>query len=349
MLSFGSPQELRTAIIRVEPGFIDLSKLRDVDSLLERIIRSKVDPSSAIQSLHAIQNTAPNWGIWGSLVGFSFAGAAASRFFGGGIHEILIAMITGLIVGFAMLFPLRHPERAPLADLIAAFIATFFAWSMTIFFPSLQPGVVVLASLVVLLPGLTTTLAINELATRNLASGSARLMQALMGFVSLAIGSLIGEKFASFLPISETGIANPLPPWTLIPALILSGVALSILFAAKAKDIFWIILVGSLGFICARSGGEHLGPVLGVAIGAFAVGTAGNFYRRFVDAPSATLIVPGIMILVPGGLGMHSIEGLFDTTKTANAGLLLAVVTIAGGLVVGLLVANLIFPSRKLI
>ena len=55
------------------------------------------------------------------------------------------------------------------------------------------------------------------------------------------------------------------------------------------------------------------------------------------------------MILVPGGLGLHSVEQLFDSTSTASAGLVVAVFTIAGGLVAGLLVANLVLPPRKLI
>ncbi len=349
MLSFGGPEELRTAILRIEPGFINLARLRDIDRVLERILEREINPQGAIDELRAIQTSPSGWGIWGALAGFSFAGAAASRFFGGGINEILIALIAGLIVGFIMLIPMRHPDRAPLSDLIAATAATFFAWSMTTIIPSLHPGVVVLASLVVLLPGLTTTLAINELATRNLSSGSARLMQALMGFVALAIGSIIGETVASALPIRESGIATPLPQWTLFPALILSGVALSILFGARVKDVFWIIVAGSTGFGCARFGGEHFGPVIGVSIGAFAVGIAGNLYRRIADAPAATLIVPGIMILVPGGLGLHSVEQLFDSTSTASAGLVVAVFTIAGGLVAGLLVANLVLPPRKLI
>ncbi len=348
MLSFGSPEEMRTAIIRVDPGFINLALLNKVDDLLEDILQEDINPEELIEELKTIQTSPSGWGIWGTLCGYCFAGAAASRFFGGGISEIIVAMFAGLLVGFIMLIPMHKPDRAPLADLLAACIATFFAWTMTIFLPNLQPAIVVLASLVVLLPGLTTTLAINELATRNLASGSARLMLALMGFVALTIGSIIGETVASALPIADTGIALPLPQWTLFPALVLSGIALSILFSAKVKDVVWIIATDTLGFIVARESSEELGAVLGVSLGAFAVGIAGNLYRRIIDAPAATLIVPGIMILVPGGIGFQSVEQLFETT-TYNIGLIVTVFTIAGGLVAGLLTANLIISPKKLI
>lgn len=347
MLSFGDPQQMQTAILRVEPGFIDLQRLGKVDKILDLILEKKIDHSDALIALRTIRTESSSWGMKSNIVAFSLAACAAARFFGGGIPEIMIAALAGLIVGVIMIISSRRPERAPLADLLAATSASFTAWICTLIVPSLSPSVVVLAAIVVLLPGLTTTLAINELATRHLASGSARLTQALMGFLALTIGSLIGEKIATSIPAVRVTAAIPLEPWTFIPALLLSGIALSVLFDAKLRDMPWIILSGALGFACARFGGETFGPELGVTIGAFMVGVSGNLYRRIADAPSATLTVPGMMLLVPGGLGLQSIERLMETKSTASVSLVMTVFTIAGGLVIGLLFANLVYPPRK--
>ena len=347
MLTFGEPAQMQTAIIRVDPGFIDLAKLGQVDKILDQLLTKQVTQEVALKSLKKVRTSKAEWGGKSAIFGFSIAGCAAARFFGGGVPEIFIAGLAGLIVGLIMLMPLRKPERAPLADLIAAASASFVAWTATIFVPALSPSVVVLAAIVVLLPGLTTTLAINELATRHLASGSARLMQALIGFLALTIGSLIGEKIAAVIPNVHATAAIPLQPWTFIPALFLSGIALSVLFNAKVRDMPWIILTGAIGFFCARFGGENFGPELGVAVGAFVVGLSGNLYRRLADSPAATLIVPGMMLLVPGGLGLQSVERLMEAKSTASINLIMTVFTIAGGLVTGLLFANLVLPPRK--
>ena len=347
MLSFGEPHQMQTAIIRVEPGFFDLARLGKVDKILNRILDQTISHDKALADLKQVQASPTEWGGKSMIFGFSLAGCAAARFFGGGVPEILVSGLAGLIVGFIMLMPAKKSEREPLADLLAATSASFIAWIATLFVPSLSPAVVILAAIVVLLPGLTTTLAINELATRHLASGSARLMQALMGFLALTIGSLIGEKLATTIPGVHASAATPLEPWTFIPALLLSGIALSLLFDAKLRDMPWIILSGALGFVCARFGGENFGPELGVTIGAFMVGISGNLYRRIVDAPAATLTVPGMMLLVPGGLGLQSVENLIQTKSTASISLVMTVFTIAGGLVTGLLFANLICPARK--
>ena len=347
MLSFGDPQQMQTAIVRVEPGFFDLARLGKADKILALILEHKISNDDALVTLKGVQASPTEWGGKSMIFGFCIAGCAAARFFGGGVPEILIAGLAGLVVGFIMLLPVRRPEREPLADLLAAASASFIAWLATLFVPALSPAVVVLAAIVVLLPGLTTTLAINELATRHLASGSARLMQALMGFLALTIGSLIGEKIATSIPEVHATASTPLEPWTFIPALLLSGIALTLLFDAKLRDMPWIILSGALGFACARFGGDHFGPELGVTVGAFMVGISGNLYRRIVDAPAATLTVPGMMLLVPGGLGLQSVENLMQTKSTASISLVMTVFTIAGGLVTGLLFANLILPARK--
>jgi uncharacterized membrane protein YjjB (DUF3815 family) len=54
-----------------------------------------------------------------------------------------------------------------------------------------------------------------------------------------------------------------------------------------------------------------------------------------------------MMLLVPGGLGLQSVENLIQTKSTASISLVMTVFTIAGGLVTGLLFANLICPARK--
>ena len=52
-----------------------------------------------------------------------------------------------------------------------------------------------LGGLVVLLPGLTLTTALSELATRHLASGAARLSGAFITFLSIVFGVAFGNLF----------------------------------------------------------------------------------------------------------------------------------------------------------
>src|SRR4029079_110295 len=60
--------------------------------------------------------------------------------------------------------------------------------------PPLSVFLVTLAGVIVLVPGLTLTVAISELASRQLVSGSARLMGAVALFFAIALGVAVGSQ-----------------------------------------------------------------------------------------------------------------------------------------------------------
>jgi len=70
---------------------------------------------------------------------------------------------------------------------------------------------VVIASLIVLLPGLALTLSLNELGTGHLVSGTARFAGAIMTFMKIGIGAAVGRQAAQFLP-GEIPHVDPLTP-----------------------------------------------------------------------------------------------------------------------------------------
>ena len=58
----------------------------------------------------------------------------------------------------------------------------------------MTPSIVTIAALIAMLPGMTLTNAMTELATRNLVSGTARMMSALIVLLELALGVALGER-----------------------------------------------------------------------------------------------------------------------------------------------------------
>ena len=64
----------------------------------------------------------------------------------------------------------------------------------------LSTSITVLGGVIVLVPGLTLTVAMNELATRHLMSGTGRLMGAATTFLVIGLGVALGGKLAAWLP-----------------------------------------------------------------------------------------------------------------------------------------------------
>ncbi|HXU44279.1 MAG TPA: threonine/serine exporter family protein, partial [Thermoanaerobaculia bacterium] len=203
--------------------------------------------------------------------------------------------------------------------------------------------------LITLVPGLSLTLAMSELSTRDLSSGSARLANALMIFFTLAFGVAFGAQVASLVlggtPLSAVPI--PLPAWTEIMALVVAPLGFVVLLRASPRDAPWILIAGLTAYLGVRLGARALGPQLGAFVGAVAVGAGSNLYARFLDRPAAITQVPGILFLVPGSIGFKSLAALLESDVVSGIETAFRMTLVAIALVAGLLVANVVVPPRK--
>ena len=125
------------------------------------------------------------------------------------------------------------------------------------------------------------------------------------------------------------------------------ALGLVVLFRARPGDAPWIVAAGAVAFYGARGGAQLLGPQLGVAAGALAVGAASNLYSRWANVPTAITLIPGIMLLVPGGLGFSSLSAMLEKDVVSGVETAFAALMVAVALVAGLLVANVLVPARK--
>ena len=91
------------------------------------------------------------------------------------------------------------------------------------------------------------------------------------------------------------------------------------------------------------------GPELGVFVGALIIGSLSNLYARISHRPAAVPLMPGIMLLVPGGIGFQSFASLLHKDVVYGIDTAFTMFLIAAGLVGGLLVANVAVAPRKIL
>ena len=119
------------------------------------------------------------------------------------------------------------------------------------------------------------------------------------------------------------------------------------LFRARRRDLFWVLLAGWLGFAGARLGASFLSPELGVLVGALVVGLASNLYARTRNRLALVVQVPGIMLLVPGSIGFHSMNSFLTNDVLTGVESAFRMAQVAGALVGGLLFANALLRPRR--
>jgi uncharacterized membrane protein YjjP (DUF1212 family) len=334
--------------LRVDPGAIDLTRLHAIESIQSRVLRGETAPQVGAAALRDLGVAPPTFNRWEIWVAYGLAGMAATRFFGGDLKDAVAGAIVGLMVGGLSTLLNARRDRAALAEFLAGIVATVGAWALAQVMPPITMGAVMLAGIVVLLPGFTLTRALIELATRNLASGSSRFMGAAMTLVALGFGAAIGDRIVTRLPMAP--MQPPLPPlgWLdVLPAALVMSLASLMLLQGRWRDLGWVAFSALLGLYGARLGAGMLGPELGVCVGAFLVGIAGNAFSRLLRRPAITLVAPGILPLVPGSLGLRGTAFLFMDSPSRGASWALAALVIAGALVAGLLAANVFVPPRR--
>jgi uncharacterized membrane protein YjjP (DUF1212 family) len=348
LVSFGPVAEGRTCLVRVEPGAIDLGKMSMLYEATTRVIRGELGPEAGRERVAAIVGAPPRYGAGWRLVAATLSSSAAAVFFGGGRREVLASGAVGLLVGLIDRLVRRRAAGSTVVAPVAAAIAAIAAAAAAQALGPLSTVVVTLAGVVLLLPGLSITIAMTELSTRHLASGSARFSGALVELVGLGFGGAFGAGLVRLLP--PMGPPPAATVWS-APALgatvLVSATAVAVFLQAQVKDLKWILAVSAVGFAGTRLGGDLFGPELGAFIGALLLGLCSNGFARALDQPAAVPLVPGLILLVPGSIGLRSVFSMIESDVVSGVDAAFKMVLVSTALVAGILFANLAVPPKR--
>lgn len=348
-LSHGN--ERRTELIRVDQSEVDLGKLEELVDLGNAVIAGKISQRDASDEIDRIIAAPPRYGTFPTVLSFAVTSAAACRFFGGGVREMMLASIAGLAVGLLSLAPPRLPTIGRIFDVVAAFTVSFFAVAGSALIGGASIPIITVAGLIILVPGLTLTTAVTELAQRSLASGTARLHGALLVFLMLGFGVALGGQAATKL-VGTTADRPPvaLPAWTEVVAVLVAITTLTILLRVPKREYGWVLLCSSLTYATVKFVSIEAGPELGVFAAAIMAGVLSNLHGRRFERPTAITRLPALTLLVPGGLGFLGISSLLENDPLDGLQTAFRVAVIATALATGLIIANGIAPpgDRKI-
>lgn len=339
--SIGEGDERRTALIRISNFEVDLGKLAELTDLANDVIAGRSSAREASPAIDRIISAPPRFGTLLTILSFAITSGAASRFFGAGLREMALASVSGLAVGLLTLAPPRFPTIGRLFDLAAAFLVSFVAVAGAALIGGASIPIVTVAGLIILVPGLTLTIAVTELAQRSLVSGTARLHGAFVVFLMLGFGVVVGGRAASFL-VGTTADRPPaaLPGWTEIAAVFIAVLALNVLLRVPVREFGWVITAAGLTYATVKLMSQSAGPEIGVFAGAIMAGIVSNLHGRTFERPTAITRLPSLILLVPGALGFLGLSSLLEHDIVTGLGTVIRVALIAVALAAGLIIAN---------
>ncbi|MEZ6242992.1 MAG: threonine/serine exporter family protein [Phycisphaerales bacterium] len=339
--------ESETRLVEVNSSDVNLERLVLLDKVLNDVWDDKLSVAEGIARIREVVGARDKYGAVIPVLAFMLLSGSAAQFFGGGWPEIATASVVGMIVGVLCDLSRRSRAYARVLEFVAGVIAVLVAMLAGRVWGTMSVETVTLAGVIYLIPGLTLTTAVTELSTRNLVSGTARLIGALTVLVSIGFGVVVGQRVGQMLGLGMGERGGALGEWTVWASLAVTAPSLVVLFRARWVDV-WIIAVSSVvAFFAARVGVRELGSEVGVCVAAFAVGMLANGYARTLNRPSVVASVPGILLLVPGAIGFQSFSAFTSHDAVEGVQLAFEMILVAVSLVAGLLLANVALPPRK--
>ena len=346
-LIVGAIPDQRVYSLRVQPAPVGLDGIGRLDRLAAEVVDGRVTAAQAtvrVEGISAKPLERPSWLI---VAAYGLAGSALAAVLGGGWREsagaALVGLLVGIVVRLGVLGNRSDVVVVPLAALTAAIAAAAIAQL------GLAASVdrVTLASLVVLLPGMTLTIGMRELATNQLQSGLANAASAFVTLLGLVFGVAAGTSIADhwFGAASQVPL-HPFPHGIELAAAIVSGLAFTVTLRAPVRDMPWICAAALTAVGVDLVASEIFGSVAGVFAAAVVVGLAGNAFVRLLRRSALIFIVPGVLLLVPGSAGFESTAQLLEgeTTSGVDAGFGIFMTALA--IVYGLVVSTLVAPLR---
>ncbi|GAB6194991.1 threonine/serine exporter family protein [Lysobacter xanthus] len=338
-----------TRVLRLSPGEVDLHRLTETDRIAEEVLEGSLDLADAQAQMKALDAPPTPTMRRAEVMAFGLAAASVAGLLRLPWLDIAVAGTTGLMIGLLAQLAESKPRVRTGFEALAGMLAGTMAVLAASLVAPLNQNTVIIASLVVLLPGLTLTNAVSELTGQQLVSGTARFAGALTTVLKLGIGVLVALyalDLAGLAPVARA--SRPQPEWLEWIALALASFAFAVLFRASYRDYLRVMGAAACGYLVSRFVGQAAGSPAGVFLAALVMTAAGNAYARWWHRPGAIIRVPGIIMLVPGSTSLRGLLSLMQHQDVgAGQSALLAVMNALAALVAGLLFGNLLLPPRR--
>jgi uncharacterized membrane protein YjjP (DUF1212 family) len=348
VVSLGSGADEKTYMRRIDSGSIDADKLNRFDEILERLEDGQIGITAAAEQLEVVAAAKPIYPAWLVALACGLACTSVAIFFGGSLVESGLAGAIGLFLALLEIYLSRLKSEVGLLFPLSGFAAAIIALSFARLVMPIDDRIVTLASVIILLPGLTLTIAMTEITVGHLSSGVARLAGASVTLFTLFLGVAIAWRFCGHWRVLPDQL-TALPGLVQTLATIIAPAAFAILFKVPLR--MWPLVFGiSLGgFVVAKWGGHAYGVEVGSFLGALVVGCGSNLYARLADRPAMVLVAPGLLILVPGSLGYRSLSAMLNRQTVEGVEFAFGTVLVAMALVGGLLTASALFPPKRIL
>ena len=348
LISFSTGGSSKTHMKKCKGSDLNFERMTLLDQLIEKVMKGKMSIDAAKEELERINTLPKRYGILVNILSIGVSTSSAACLFGGGWAEVLIAGIIGLMIGILMELLSFLPNLSRLAVLFSATFAIFIAKWSVVWVGEYSIEIATITGLILLIPGFTLSLSVTELANGHAQSGTVRFSNALVTFVMIAVGIGLGNNLAAQFVVSPSiNHFAEIPNWVSYIAIALVPAGFVALFKAQIKHYHWMLLSCVTSYFSLTYFSSFNISELSIFFAAFSLGIVSNSLSRLIKQPVTLMLVPGIILLVPGAIGFKSISALVNDQTLNGIESAFSTLISAASLTAGLLFSNMIVRLNR--
>jgi uncharacterized membrane protein YjjP (DUF1212 family) len=347
-IAIGPTWKQRTVMMRLEPGRVSLRKIALINDIYDALRAGRIDYRQADRLLSEVDARWPGLPALFEIPALALIAVGVAMVLGGGRQELIVSATIGICTGILSTIAARSAIVARLFPAVAAFLATAIVAAFSKLVGPVNIYISIIAGVVVLLPGYSLTLALHELANDFLVAGVARLGRVLSTLLALGCGAFLGLAIVPWVLRSTNVQTHPVAATWWFVASILLAAGLSIDLDARLRDVVWVFAASFVALLTSHLLSGTSAHAVSAFLAAFLCGMVANIGARYLRVPQAIMLVPALIVLVPGSLSYESVLFAFqhniDSALTLAANAIVAAIQI----VAGLLLSQLVLPASTL-
>jgi uncharacterized membrane protein YjjP (DUF1212 family) len=332
----------------VSPGTLNLGAYSRIIETADKVIANEINISEIEGRLKAIHEKTLKVNHLILTLAYALAAATFNLMIGSNWISVLISAVLGAFVYFIVFLSTKFAYLNSVLESTASFLVTIIAGLLSTVYPELNVGLTIVAAIIIFVPGLAITSALEEITSKNLVSGTAKLFDAVISLFKQFFGVILGLTCLKFVINFEifNHISNT-PYWVIFLAIPLFSLSLIPIFQVRKKDLLLGVLTGVVGFFVTYLF-SAAGMLFSTFIGSIGVVIASSLFSKLNRTPKTVYITQGIIMLVPGSKTMFGLSNVFLNTNIVNVGNIgEQVAYILMGILGGLLFAGVFKPEDE--
>lgn len=333
----------------VPPGELNLGALSRIVEITNSVLNNQLSFEEAKFEIELIKSQRLGYGNAIEMLAYmASAGAFCVILDTSWASALLASFIGAVIYGITLISKKSRYIKAILESLVAL-VATLITVAASLMFDQINISMTILASIIVFIPGLSITTALEEITSKSLVSGTAKLFDALVSLFKQFFGVVLGlTAFSLFVEIKPTEVIYDIPQWVDYIAVALLAMGLLPVFKVRTRDLIYGVIAGFASYYTTYLLG-FTGVLLSIFIGTIVAVSVSKLFSRITGSPELVFLVPGIIMLVPGSKAFISLSSVFLDAAPGQSNMGEQVLYIFMGIIGGLIFSGSFIEKRKFV